>query len=216
MKETTPKEQVLKNIRDALFNRMQPPFSEVETEKPVYWPPGSEFLEEVFAKALIKADGKFVYCKNVEELAVNFKELIKKINVRKLYYGEDFLTGLLKNLNIDITNNIDDIFTCDAAVTGCETLIARHGTIVCSSKTGGRKSMVAPPVHIVIATNTQLVYSINDALLYLNDKYANDMPSMISFITGPSRTADIEKTLIYGAHGPKELYLLLLDMKLTH
>lgn len=213
MKEATSKERVLKSIRDALFNRMPAPFSEVDTEKPIFWPPDSDFLEEVFAKALIDADGKFVYCKNVEELVLNFEQLLQKLTIKKLYYGEDFLTGLLKNIRIKLTNNIEDIADCDAAVTGCEVLVTRHGTIVCSSKTGGRKSMVAPHVHIVIATNSQLVYSIKEALAYLNEKYGNDMPSMISFITGPSRTADIEKTLIYGAHGPKELYLFMLDMR---
>lgn len=212
MKETTSKEKVLKSIRDALFNRMPAPFNEVDTEKPIYRSPDSEFLEEVFARALIEADGKFVYCRSIEELSVNFAELLHKISIKKLYYGEDFLGGLLKNLSINLTNHIEDIADCDAAVTGCEALVARHGTIVCSSKTGGRKSMVAPPVHIVIATNSQLVYSIKDALAYLNEKYGNNMPSLISFVTGPSRTADIEKTLIYGAHGPKELYLFMLDM----
>ncbi len=215
MKETTSKEKVLKSIRDALIDRMPAPFNEVDTEKPIFWPPDSEFLEEVFARELIKANGKFVYCKNIEELSMSFMQVLQKTAIKKLYYGEDFLSGLLKNLKIEVTNSIDDIYSCNASVTGCEALVARHGTIVCSSKTGGRKSMVAPPVHIVIATNSQLVYSIKDALTYLNDKYDNNMPSMISFITGPSRTADIEKTLIYGAHGPKELYLLMLDMKQT-
>ena len=45
----------------------------------------------------------------------------------------------------------------------------------------------------------------------MNGRYGANMPSMISFITGASRTADIEKTLVKGAHGPKELTLFLVD-----
>lgn len=213
MKGSTPKEKVLKKIRDALVDRMTPPFGDVDTEIPVFQPHESEFLEEVFAKALINADGKFIFCSNVEELVSNFQGLIQEISVKKMYFGEEFLTSLFKNLDVELTGNIEDIYSCDAAVTGCEALVARHGSIICSSNNGGRKSLVAAPVHIVIASQTQLVYSIKDALNYLRIKYNGNMPSMLSFITGPSRTADIEKTLIYGAHGPKVLYLFMLDMQ---
>ncbi len=213
MKGSTPKEKALKKIRDALVDRMPPPFSEVNTESSVFKPHDSDFQEEVFAKALIKADGKFIFCSNVEELISNFEGLIQELSAGKIYYGEDFLADLFKNLDVELTNNIEDIYSCDVAVTGCEALVARHGSIICSSNNGGRKSIVAAPVHIVIAAQNQLVYSIKDAIKYLNSKYNGNMPSIISFITGPSRTADIEKTLIYGAHGPKELYLFMFDMQ---
>ena len=45
----------------------------------------------------------------------------------------------------------------------------------------------------------------------MKKKYPDNYPSMISLITGPSRTADIEKTLVMGAHGPKELYVFLIE-----
>ncbi|RZL62420.1 MAG: hypothetical protein EOO93_08835, partial [Pedobacter sp.] len=65
--------------------------------------------------------------------------------------------------------------------------------------------------HIVIAKTSQLVLDLKDAFLLLKNKYGNQIPSMISNITGPSRTADIEKTLVLGAHGPKELFVFLID-----
>jgi L-lactate dehydrogenase complex protein LldG len=48
-------------------------------------------------------------------------------------------------------------------------------------------------------------------MAFITKKYGNKLPSMISMITGASRTADIEKTLVMGAHGPKELVLFLID-----
>jgi L-lactate dehydrogenase complex protein LldG len=45
----------------------------------------------------------------------------------------------------------------------------------------------------------------------LKEKYNNEIPSMISLTTGPSRTADIEKTLVVGVHGPKEVFVFLID-----
>jgi L-lactate dehydrogenase complex protein LldG len=52
---------------------------------------------------------------------------------------------------------------------------------------------------------------LKDAFKIIKDRYGNQLPSMLSTITGPSRTADIEKTLVLGAHGPKELFVFLLD-----
>jgi L-lactate dehydrogenase complex protein LldG len=45
----------------------------------------------------------------------------------------------------------------------------------------------------------------------VQERYGDQLPSMISMISGPSRTADIEKTLVLGAHGPKELVLFLVE-----
>lgn len=213
MKESTSKEKVLKKVRDALVERMPAPYPDIDMEGDVFARREGDFLEELFAKAFIRANGKFVFSSDVEELAANLASLVASYPIKKLYYGEEFLSGLLQSLDVELFNKPGDVYKCDAAVTSCEALIARHGTIVCSSADmGGRKGMIAAPVHIVFATNKQLVYSIKDAMQYLDEKYQAEMPSLVSFLTGPSRTADIEKTLVHGAHGPKELYLFMLDM----
>jgi L-lactate dehydrogenase complex protein LldG len=55
------------------------------------------------------------------------------------------------------------------------------------------------------------VFDVKDAFEFLQQKYGEQLPSQISFATGPSRTADIEKTLVVGVHGPKEVFCFLLD-----
>ena len=75
----------------------------------------------------------------------------------------------------------------------------------------GRTVSVYAPIHICIAYVDQLVYDIKEALQLIREKYQGNIPSMITFATGPSRTADIEKTLVVGVHGPKEVYLFLVD-----
>ena len=215
MKESTSKEKVLKSIRDALVNRMQVPFADVDVESKLYHTTGDDFLEEAFAKEFLKAKGKFVFCSEVSDLAENLQLLLEEAAIKKVYCHEDYLLTLLDSLGADVELDKEQIFSCDASVTGCEALIANHGTIVCSSNNAGRKGMVVPPIHIVVATSHQVVESISEAIDYINEKYGKDKPSLISFLTGPSRTADIEKTLVYGAHGPKELYLFLLDVNAT-
>ncbi len=215
MKESTSKEKVLKNIRDALVDRMPAPFIDVDVESNLYNTTGEDFLEESFAKAFIQANGKFVFCPEVKELAESLQILINEAGLKKIYCIEDYLVALLDSMGAELEQNPENVFSCHASVTGCEVLIARHGTIVCSSNNAGRKGIVASPIHIVVATSHQLVESIADAMQYINEKYGKEKPSLISFLTGPSRTADIEKTLVYGAHGPKEVYLFLLDMNAT-
>jgi len=81
--------------------------------------------------------------------------------------------------------------------------------LVSSATESGRQMNVFPPVHIVLAHVSQLVDYLTDALVALQEKYGTELPSAISTITGPSRTADIEKTLVLGAHGPKEFIVFL-------
>jgi L-lactate dehydrogenase complex protein LldG len=65
-------------------------------------------------------------------------------------------------------------------------------------------------VHIIIAYKQQLVDYLEKAYSGIRDKYQDDFPSHVALITGPSRTADIEKTLVLGAHGPRELRVFLV------
>jgi L-lactate dehydrogenase complex protein LldG len=101
--------------------------------------------------------------------------------------------------------------SCDAGLTACECLVAQTGSILVSSRTcGGRALSILPHVHVVVATVDQIVGTLADALHATRDRHAGGLPSMLSFITGPSRTGDIERILVLGAHGPKELFVILV------
>lgn len=100
---------------------------------------------------------------------------------------------------------------CDAGISSCESLISQTGSILVSSATGGGRGLsVLPPVHIVVAPVELVVATLGDALHDVRQRYLDNMPSLLSFITGPSRTGDIERILVLGAHGPKELFVLLV------
>jgi L-lactate dehydrogenase complex protein LldG len=100
----------------------------------------------------------------------------------------------------------------DVGITECDCLIAQTGSILLTSRHGGGRALsVLPPHHLVLARKTQLVPDLPAAYDLLSSRYgaSNDWPSMITLITGPSRTGDIERILVLGAHGPKKLTLLL-------
>ena len=209
---STQKERVLKNVRDGLVNAMKAPFEHVDMESEVYHVPPADALDIAFAEAFTKLNGKFIYCANTTELSTALLSLLKERGIRSLFCGEDFFEGMLEEYGVSCFYHTDDMQRCDASLTTCEVLVARLGTIVMSSRQGsGRKGFIVPPIHIVIATSRQLTADMADAIQFLRKRYGTSLPSMISFISGPSRTADIEKKLVYGAHGPKELFLFLLD-----
>lgn len=204
------KENILKKIRKALSHSTPLPFPQSEGNNSVFQPSQQE-LEVEFAEQFTKLLGKFIYCLNHEELVSQLNDLISHRQWTKIYCREDKLKATLRQRRFDKFSDIE-LKDCDASITGCEALVARTGTIVMSAaQQSGRTVSVYAPVHICIAYTSQLMYDLKDALQMLKDKYGNQLPSLITFATGPSRTADIEKTLVVGVHGPKEVYLFLVE-----
>jgi L-lactate dehydrogenase complex protein LldG len=205
------KENILDKIRKALATPVPLPFPEAEQgSKPVF-NPAKDDLAVIFAEEFTKLLGKFAFFFNHDELVLQIRDLVKQKGWKEVYCVEEGLRYLLRK------NGFDEFTTkslaeADVALTSCELLVARTGSIVLSSaQPFGRTTSVYAPVHICIAEASQVVYDVEDAINFLKEKYGTHLPSLISFATGPSRTADIEKTLVVGVHGPKEVYCLLAD-----
>ncbi|HVE62131.1 MAG TPA: LUD domain-containing protein [Chitinophagaceae bacterium] len=199
------KNNILKKIRLALAHPTPIPFPKSEGTTSVFQPLQQDIVVE-FAEQFTQLQGKFSFCTDEKELNEQFTQLCYLHQWTKIFCAEEKWLKLLPS-----TILTDDIINCEASVTSCEALVARTGSIVLSTKNGGRINSVYAPVHICIAYASQLTYDIKDALQLLKQKYQQQLPSMISFATGPSRTADIEKTLVVGVHGPKEVYCFLVD-----
>lgn len=107
---------------------------------------------------------------------------------------------------------VRDLEQCDVGISACDALIAQTASVlVTNDSAGGRALSVLPPHHVVIATADQMVTTMADGYAILREKHQENWPSFISFITGPSRTADIERVLVLGAHGPKKLTVILIE-----
>ncbi|MGH9746031.1 MAG: LutC/YkgG family protein [Candidatus Acidiferrales bacterium] len=98
-----------------------------------------------------------------------------------------------------------------ATITSCEALVAQTGSVLVSAACGGRGASVVAPVHIVVATMDQLVPDIDTALGRAQERGTVFNNSYLCLITGSSRTADIEKILVMGAHGPRRLLVFLAE-----
>ena len=207
---TTAKEQMLKKVRKALLVKRENPYPNLEEQ--YHYPPVEDILEVIFAEELTKVSGHFVYCEDEIQFIENILLLAEEKKWRKIYCWEPTLQALLDQYEYPYYATDKDFEMAEVGLTLCESLIARNGSVMVSNaNASGRRLSIFPHQHIVVAYASQLVLDLKDAFKIMKDKYENNLPSMISTITGPSRTADIEKTLVLGAHGPKELYVFLLD-----
>ncbi len=204
------RENILNKIRQALVNPVPVPFAGGNTNDNVFLPFTQE-LEVEFAENFTKLLGKFSFCTDMAEVVANLNALADVRGWKNIYCIENDLKEQLSAngfTNFTATN----LSTCDASITTCESLVARTGSMVLSSaQQSGRTVSVYAPIHICIAYTSQLVYDIKDGLQSIKTKYTLNLPSLITLATGPSRTADIEKTLVVGVHGPKEVFCFLVD-----
>ena len=163
-----------------------------------------------FKNELELINGKCIICENETDLYLKLHSFILENKFPYVFCLDSYIANQLTVHNILHSKNLADFENMEAGITGCEFLIARTGSVIVSSASeSGRQMNVFPPVHIVLAHVSQLVDYPEDAFVEMQNKYADGLPSSISTITGPSRTADIEKTLVLGAHGPKEFLVFL-------
>ena len=210
MKISPAKENILKRVRNALSQTVQLPFPNSEGNNSVF-KTENEGLELKFAEEFARLQGKFIFCTGKQEVIDNLNALAENKEWTNVHCQSPALLNSFKLGQLPFLNK-GDMHSADAAITDCEYLVARTGTMVLSAaQPSGRALPVYTPVQLVIAYTHQLVFDLKDAINRLKDRYNGQLPSAISFASGPSRTADIEKTLVVGVHGPKEVYVFLVD-----
>lgn len=216
-KTSKARENILAKIRKGLGEAKLPmPFPEEEKNQSGVYAAAGDSNEELFAETFISLGGKFVFCDNEQELLATIGTLYENLAWKQLLCSDQRLLKLFQNNKIDFVQPADPAAEkADACITGCEALVARTGSVLLSSAQNmGRTAPVYYPIHIVFAFLDQVVYDIEDGIKLLKKQYGATLPSMINLTTGPSRTADIEKTLVVGVHGPKEIYCILINAEM--
>lgn len=211
MSPTRSRGLILNKVKQALskkkINLQEPNFS-----SPIFAKSPEKDLVIAFAENFVKTKGEFIFCESEKDFLDSLQLIIQKKKLAHIFAWEETLYLFLDKAKIKYSKNEINFMKADAGITLCESLVSRTGSILISSSSrSGRRLSVFPPLHIVLAYTSQIVNDIEDSLSMARKKYEGNLPSMISLVTGPSRTADIEKTLVLGAHGPKELILFLID-----
>jgi L-lactate dehydrogenase complex protein LldG len=223
----TEREKIFARIREALTVQAPMPGHHGETgHHPSFngapsthareWlPPTGDSFEEQLARFRANAaelKATFYLANNRDELAKLLLELRDAEGWKKVAsHGGELTDAACKTLGLPVCRtdqkfDVNELEGCDAGITECDALIAQTGSVLVTNRSaGGRALSVLPVHHVAIARREQLLRDLPAGFELLKKKYAGNYPSMISFITGPSRTGDIERILVLGAHGPKKL-----------
>lgn len=215
--------EIMARIREALKVPSPMPHLKAESKNVT----GKTWLPEVgetkialiglLSENLAKLKANFHQVKTLDEAKILVRELAREKNWKKIaYHSNDLVTPVAQAIegeswSVDDSFSKDQLEVSDVGITSCVSIVAQFGAILVSSESsGGRGLSILPPVHIVLAKVDQVVPDLAACLEQIQPQSGGKLPSMLSFITGPSRTGDIERILVLGAHGPKELYLILI------
>ncbi len=210
MKDITSKEKILTNIRNALLEKSDNPFENIDFTSDVLVESNDDKYIQ-FATNLKDNGGVFGYAENKTEAFGIVATLIDENRWENIFCPIPEFTDELSQYDIITKNTPEDFKDVDVAITTCDFLISRCGSVMVSSGLGlGRQIFSFPETLIIIANTSHVVNELKDAIDGIKGKYVNNFPSQITVITGPSRTADIEKTLVMGAHGSKNIYVFLI------
>ncbi|HRO45751.1 LUD domain-containing protein [Agriterribacter sp.] len=210
MEDSTARTNILSKISQALSNPTSVPYPGADIAEP-FIRPGQESLIELFERKFTGLLGKFFLFGTPAELSNKLRELIIENRWTHICCKDSALNRLLGDANGPFIRS-GTLQNVDAAITDCMHLVASTGTILLGSdQSSGRALPVYAPVHIVIAFARQLVFDLRESIESVMLNGAGHLPSSLVFASGPSRTGDIEKTLVVGVHGPGEVYVLMLS-----
>ena len=206
------REKVLKKIRNALLDSDDSAINLSEEGKSAVFPESNTPLPMQFAENFTEAGGMFYYAESEKELKQALNSVLKELKYQSVFCANDNFANLIMSDTYAIISNPDDLPTVPAVISECEFLCARTGSILMSSYlSAGRRGIAMNDALIIIASQNQVLPDIEDALRETHKKYKGRFPSQLSFVTGPSRTADIEKQLVLGAHGSKRVFVFIYD-----
>lgn len=188
-------------------------------EQPREWLPAVgeswEDWADLFAANSLDLRTEWILCADEADLKARLEQLKKEHGWQKIGAHHGDLTDLaaqtlgLETLWVDEGYDAHELERCDAGLTLCDALVAQTGSVLVTNRSaGGRVLAILPPHHVVIARREQLLPDLPAAFELMQAKYGASYPSLMGFITGPSRTGDIERILVLGAHGPKKLTVL--------
>jgi len=216
------REIVLARLRDALSER--PPvarYPHVDDYRDVLPGVGETRAEWIgaFARRCTQLHTEFLRC-DEGSLEPTLRDLAARHGWQRCAFhpGEDTsraaaLLGL-DALAIGPGYDAQRLEACDVGITGCDALVAESGSVLMTSLTaGGRALSILPPHHLVLARASQLVRDLPAAMERVNGPDGIRRASLAMLHTGPSRTGDIERKIVLGAHGPKKMTVVLLESR---
>lgn len=172
-------------------------------------------LIDLFRERIEAVSGNCMIVADESEAASSLKQVIELNKLQRIAVSESPIVGRLMRQvdgNAEMLSNSapEALFDCDAGITSVQWAIAETGTLVLESKSERHRLVsLIPPMHIAIVEAGRIRRTMSEVLAAVST--AGELSRTVTFITGPSRTSDIELTLAIGVHGPGKLHVILIE-----
>jgi L-lactate utilization protein LutC len=169
-----------------------------------------------FRQALEAVAGRCFLVKDEGEAAEVVRQIAVQRDSRRVAVSDSPLAGRVMSLAAlpaEVLEDAvaEDLFDCDLGVTGAQWGVAETGTLVLESDAERhRLASLVPPAHVALVEARHVRQTLGEVLRAINERGEGGLSRAVTFITGPSRTSDIELTLAIGVHGPAELYVVVI------
>lgn len=223
----TARDEILARIKNALGRDDRPPSP--QTKEAAARPSSyrnEEELSKRFEAELTRIGGRFCIARTADEVC-DYIENLASMKQAKTVVGwnapvisETGISERLERSGVEFMPDddrqsgaefIDKAINAGMGITAVDYALADTGTLVLITGAGRARSVsLLPPVHVAILKPRQIISGLGELIPLLNGDAGRELPGAVVFITGPSRTADIELTLVVGVHGPQELHVILL------
>jgi L-lactate dehydrogenase complex protein LldG len=172
-------------------------------------------LVELFRHALEGVNGHCIIVRDETEAAENLKQLIEHYQAQRIAVSDSPLVQRLLpqsagGAEILVNPAASELFDCDAGISSAQWAIAETGTLVLESQRERHRLVsLVPPVHLAVVEAGRIRRTMAEVLGAVNQP--GQLSRAVTFITGPSRTSDIELTLAIGVHGPGQLHVIVIQ-----
>jgi L-lactate utilization protein LutC len=170
-----------------------------------------------FQQSLEAVGGRVIRVESDREAAEVIDQIITKRAARRIAFSDaaavERVAAMLESSaeRVRVPASVAELLACDVGITSAQWAIAETGTLVLESESERHRLVsLVPPVHIAVIEAARICASLGEALGLVRGQGERGLSRAVTFITGPSRTGDIEMVLTIGVHGPQELHVVIL------
>lgn len=213
-KGTTNKEQILARVRNAIIEKPEAMFKDIDLKTDTWKPIKEEDGNAItFVQKFKDMGGIFIYLESEEELGECMRQLAPQNGWEPLWCSHPAMQELLGKYGIQYTEEATRTEGKKrVSFMKCEYLVAQTGSIILTDEgLSSRKSYTEADVLLILAHTDQIVSALKDALHEMKSEFGEQRASQAVIMTGLTRTYDIEQDLVQGVHGPRQIAVFLID-----
>ncbi len=210
---TTNKEQILAKVRNALIEKPEAMFEDIDLQSDTWNPIKEEDGNAItFVQNFKDMGGIFIYLENEAEFGDCMRQLAPQNGWEPLWCTSPAMQSLLEKYGINYSNEpVRENKHKVVSITDCEYLVAQTGSIIVSDRNSDRKSYTESDVLLVLARTEQIVGGLKEDMQHIKSDFGTGEALQAVIITGMTRSYDIEQELVSGVFGARQIAVFLID-----